>query len=756
MRHHGWELPYHPLQVVAIAVFVSLAFAFYVFFIPFLGSKVLEYHVIAIFSPLVILVFALYIRCAAANPADPGIEKHKLYGKGGSNKSSSTSLSFSKEHNKKSLDVSASSNAGDNALGFCAPFGCLAVGLKRLICCSWRRNAERSRHQEDLLYCSLCEAEIFKFSKHCRACDKCVDGFDHHCRWINNCIGKKNYRTFVSLMVSGLLLLILQWSVGVFVIVRCMLNRKEFQDNIVSKLGSSFSIVPFVVVVGLCTVLALLATFPLGQLFFFHLILIHKGISTYDYIVAMRERDQLQGDMHSLQSSPVSSVATAVSNVSSLGALQRRPWCTPPRLLVEHQDTLVKDPLGGDIESGGKEIVPLPLKKDEAGKKAKKPVKISPWKLARLNAEDASKAAERAREKSSVLKPVGNDASIITETDSSPESFGRSPGAEIVPLPSSRKTKRKRDISPAIAKDTSGSSRSSKQHWEKQKLPSSVAEGGGVPKHHSTKKSLGSDDSVAPLQLEARSAFLPSTPGSSAIVPSTSLLSPDESESYLVAGEVAPAAIPPDLVAASTGVHGTSSPPATSFSRPWLQRSVSDGYDASGGESADDSEHGRRLAHAWSRLKQSSTFMNRSAVRSVTAKPPPWVAANPGGGGGGGKARFNSAAAANSKIEASILKHVSMGWSAPPPPRSNGGGAIGGNSTEESNSESISQYNSPDRDSDFFSAGDSSSRHLAAADGLRHHHHHQHHHQHQHHHHAHHHRNRSGGSLKGIEDHHLQ
>ncbi|EFJ36864.1 hypothetical protein SELMODRAFT_164924, partial [Selaginella moellendorffii] len=521
MRHHGWELPYHPLQVVAIAVFVSLAFAFYVFFIPFLGSKVLEYHVIAIFSPLVILVFALYIRCAAANPADPGIEKHKLYGKGGSN-----------------------NNAGDNALGFCAPFGCLAVGLKRLICCSWRRNAERSRHQEDLLYCSLCEAEIFKFSKHCRACDKCVDGFDHHCRWINNCIGKKNYRTFVSLMVSGLLL-------------------------------------------GLCTVLALLATFPLGQLFFFHLILIHKGISTYDYIVAMRERDQLQGDMHSLQSSPVSSVATAVSNVSSLGALQRRPWCTPPRLLVEHQDTLVKDPLGGDIESGGKEIVPLPLKKDEAGKKAKKPVKISPWKLARLNAEDASKAAERAREKSSVLKPVGNDASIITETDSSPESFGRSPGAEIVPLPSSRKTKRKRDISPAIAKDTSGSSRSSKQHWEKQKLPSSVAEGGGVPKHHSTKKSLGSDDSVAPLQLEARSAFLPSTPGSSAIVPSTSLLSPDESESYLVAGEVAPAAIPPDLVAASTGVHGTSSPPATSFSRPWLQRSVSDGYDASGGESAD-------------------------------------------------------------------------------------------------------------------------------------------------------------------------
>jgi hypothetical protein len=26
MRKHGWELPYHPLQVVAVAVFLALAF----------------------------------------------------------------------------------------------------------------------------------------------------------------------------------------------------------------------------------------------------------------------------------------------------------------------------------------------------------------------------------------------------------------------------------------------------------------------------------------------------------------------------------------------------------------------------------------------------------------------------------------------------------------------------------------------------------------------------------------------------------
>ncbi|KAJ1423685.1 hypothetical protein SESBI_12326, partial [Sesbania bispinosa] len=39
MRKNGWQLPYHPLQVVAIAVFLALGFAFYVFFAPLLGRR---------------------------------------------------------------------------------------------------------------------------------------------------------------------------------------------------------------------------------------------------------------------------------------------------------------------------------------------------------------------------------------------------------------------------------------------------------------------------------------------------------------------------------------------------------------------------------------------------------------------------------------------------------------------------------------------------------------------------------------------
>jgi hypothetical protein len=40
-------------QTVAVAVFSGLSFSFYVFFIPFVGSSVLKFHIYAAFSPVV-------------------------------------------------------------------------------------------------------------------------------------------------------------------------------------------------------------------------------------------------------------------------------------------------------------------------------------------------------------------------------------------------------------------------------------------------------------------------------------------------------------------------------------------------------------------------------------------------------------------------------------------------------------------------------------------------------------------------------
>jgi hypothetical protein len=63
-----------------------------------------------------------------------------------------------------------------------------------------------------------------------------------------------------------------------------------------------------------------------------------QGISTYDYIIALREQEQEEiSGQQSPQMSHVSSYTGGLSSTSSFGALRRGSWCTPPRLFLEDQ-----------------------------------------------------------------------------------------------------------------------------------------------------------------------------------------------------------------------------------------------------------------------------------------------------------------------------------------------------------------------------------------------------------------------------------
>ncbi|XAR65232.1 Protein S-acyltransferase [Bertholletia excelsa] len=432
MRKHGWQLPYHPLQVVAVAVFLALGFAFYVFFAPFVGKKSFQYIAIGLYTPLIICVFSLYIWCAAADPADPGVFKSKKYLKIPENKKKYASLEESKLGRESSSSIQNANSAktagkpmdkslkdmDTTAKGYSTGIeknssshssSCLKSLAAFILCgfsCNCLNTDEESSDQQlsedGMFYCSLCEVEVFKYSKHCRVCDKCVDHFDHHCRWLNNCIGKRNYWKFFTLMVSALVLLLLQWSTGILVLICCFLERKRFSADITSKLGSSFTVVPYVVVVAVCTILAMIATLPLAQLFFFHILLIKKGISTYDYIIALREQEQQGiGGQQSPQLSHVSSL-TGLSSASSFNTFQQGAWCTPPRLFLEDQFDVIPPDTGSVSSLGKKTTNETPIKK-----KTPPAVKISPWTLARLNTEEVTKAAAEARKKSKILQPVG-------------------------------------------------------------------------------------------------------------------------------------------------------------------------------------------------------------------------------------------------------------------------------------------------------------------------------------------------------------
>ncbi|CAA2975693.1 probable S-acyltransferase 22 [Olea europaea subsp. europaea] len=446
MRKHGWQLPYHPLQVVAVAVFLALGFSFYVFFAPFVGKQLFQNIVMGIYTPLIIGVFSLFIWCAAADPADPGVFRSKKYLK----------IRDSKKHvglNESKLGAESTSSIQDGCAGIPGEKAfdksnisidkraeCTSESDKKnmpsrqvsyfmailaflpcaYVCDLDEESSEQQMSEDGMFYCSLCEVEVFKYSKHCRVCDKCVYRFDHHCRWLNNCIGRRNYRKFFTLMVSALLLIIFQWSTGIFVLVRCFLERKKYSVDISSKLGSSFTVVPFVIVVAVCTILAMIATLPLTQLFFFHILLIKKGISTYDYIIALREQEQLAAAGQQSPQMSTRSSLTGLSSASSFNTFHRAAWCTPPRLFVEDQFDVVP-PDNVSVSSLGKRTVI-----EEMTKKKNPAVKISPWTLARLNAEEVSKAAAEARKKSKILQPVARrDGTYSLETDGTFGSSGR-------------------------------------------------------------------------------------------------------------------------------------------------------------------------------------------------------------------------------------------------------------------------------------------------------------------------------------------
>ncbi|KAG1347870.1 S-acyltransferase [Cocos nucifera] len=585
MRRNGWQLPCHPLQVVAIAVFLALAFAFYVFFTPFVGKKLFEYVIMGLYTPLVTCVFTLYVWCAATDPGDPGYFKSKKYlniednGKQNHPKISRQGAELISPINEahaatatgaKPLDKdSHADDTGGNLSDrpekkrpscFSMHFSMVLFSWCHLSfvcsqCHSHDHSSEQQTNEHGMFYCTLCEVEVFRRSKHCRVCDKCVDDFDHHCRWLNNCIGRRNYRMFFILMLSALVLLILQWSIGVLVLILSFIERKQFSVEIASKLGSSFSPVPYMVVVGFCTFLAMVATLPLAQLFCFHVLLIKKGISTYDYVIALREQEQQGVDgQQSPQMSPDSSL-TGLSTASSFSTFRGGAWCTPPRLFVEDQFDVVAPEIGMSTSSSRMKMAT----EESTRKRNAATVKISPWILARLNAEEVSKAAAQARMKSKILQPIGRQEVPLGHEKGN--SFG-SGSERMVLRTDNRRRANKRGRMPndiplePLAKATAS-----------------------APGSNYSDLAPDTSSSLAHLQLKARNAFQTSQDMLStrmvASSPDSSLGSPDLHPFHVSSSVAEDAQVPKSFSTCAVVQKGIQ-----------ISKS-SDGYEASGGEDSD-------------------------------------------------------------------------------------------------------------------------------------------------------------------------
>lgn len=168
---------------------------------------------------------------------------------------------------------------------------------------------DRTKHAHVIenCHCYLCEVDVGPKSKHCSACNKCVASFDHHCRWLNNCVGSRNYWLFLNSVISALLGIVLVVVIASYVFIEFFLDPSKLRSDKHFQQVRNESVVWFVflpvapvttagpaipALAGVTIALGLLSALLLGHLLCFHIYLMWNRLSTYEYIVRQRHRQE--------------------------------------------------------------------------------------------------------------------------------------------------------------------------------------------------------------------------------------------------------------------------------------------------------------------------------------------------------------------------------------------------------------------------------------------------------------------------------
>ncbi|XP_052184621.1 protein S-acyltransferase 18 [Diospyros lotus] len=420
-RRHGWQRPLHPLQIVGMAIYGALVVAFYWFLGLFLGNRIAEIVVTTIFSIVAFSGMFLFMRCAAIDPSDKTRFRKKRRRRSKSNGFLKLNYGFVLGQivrrffrrlereilrafiRRKYLDSGLTSGQVESTW-LPLPFPLVMKDDDAIAPYPYPK-------EDDVSFCSLCDFEVKKHSKHCRTCNRCVEGFDHHCRWLNNCVGKKNYTTFILLMIFVLLMLIIEGGTAIAIFIRCFVDKRGIERELERKLSTRF---PRGVLATISVVLVLIAAYSsvaLGQLFLFHVVLIRKGMRTYDYILAMREENQSmeQESFEDLDFSSDESIdfdsPEKPTFVSRLICKEQSKDQNQPRLSIR----IDREP-----------------KPPTTSKKQGFHAAIDPWKLIKMSREKALLAVEKARERFIKHEPVVGHSSVKPlplETKSGPLSI---------------------------------------------------------------------------------------------------------------------------------------------------------------------------------------------------------------------------------------------------------------------------------------------------------------------------------------------
>ena len=190
--------------------------------------------------------------------------------------------------------------------------------------------------EEAGLFCQLCDRNVHAGSKHCRACDKCVAHFDHHCKWLNNCVGAKNYHSFFALVALVLWQVSGQLCAGAWLLA--WVSRNPAQADALLDDDARFPLhmtrLEFQAALAAYLLLCVCLGYLVGDLFAFHVLLIRRGMTTYEYIVSRREaEDDARGERDGAGGS-----RRADWKAAKGGDVLRCGWCAGNRVGVGDED----------------------------------------------------------------------------------------------------------------------------------------------------------------------------------------------------------------------------------------------------------------------------------------------------------------------------------------------------------------------------------------------------------------------------------
>lgn len=141
----------------------------------------------------------------------------------------------------------------------------------------------------------MCKSHVSDTAKHCGQCNRCVSNFDHHCNWLNNCVGRPNYRVFIGLIWSVCAFTLTQVSYDLGLLTFLFINPSSsdsfYKDMFKRSSGSAirYSAIVFCFA---SIVLNVLISLFIFNLIFLHIFLRCKKLTTFEYIMLKREREE--------------------------------------------------------------------------------------------------------------------------------------------------------------------------------------------------------------------------------------------------------------------------------------------------------------------------------------------------------------------------------------------------------------------------------------------------------------------------------